>query len=560
MFELRPYQQEAISAVLEARHLGRRRVLVCLPTGAGKTVIFSNLIRILRRPALVLAHRTELIEQAVDKIQRVLGPGRAVAIEKANQRAGADADVVVASIRSLHTARLDQVLQGRQVGLVIYDECHHAPAMDNMRVLRELGVFGQRWEGLLVGFTATTQRGDRVGLDTVFEEIVYQRTLPTMIREGYLVPLRGFRIATEEDLRALDGSGSDFNLEELEEAVDIRGRNTLVARAIQELARDRRTLAFCVTVKHARNLAVALNEIGVNAAVIHGESPDDVRASLLRRFREGEIQVLTNVGVLTEGFDDPGVSCVAMARPTRSEALYTQCVGRGTRLFEGKSDCLILDFVDLSSLSLVTLPGLFGLPRQLDLNGEDVVEAEEQLGTLFEHFPTFEIPPEDITLAEIKQRAEAFDPITLDLDPEVRAISPNAWTSLGSAGLGLFFLRRPDRLSEFLVLDSRRSGKERYVVHLDGEPVRGATFARLAEAVEAVDYELQRFGDRAAATASPHAAWRHDPPSEAQRAALAKLKPPRTAANKDQAVHYLAYARYARKAPPRRMPSEPHGP
>ena len=557
MFELRPYQQEAIAAVLEARNLGRRRLLVCLPTGAGKTVIFSNLIKILRRPALVLAHRSELIDQAVDKIQAVLGPGKAVHIEKAAQRAGDDADVVVASIRSLHTTRLDQVLQGRQLGLVIYDECHHAPAMDNMRVLRELGVFAPRWNGLLVGFTATTQRGDRAGLDGVFEDIVYQRTLPTMIREGYLVPLRGFRVTTQADLTALTSAGADFDVQELEEAIDIRGRNALVARAIQELARDRRTLAFCVTVKHARNLASALNDIGVSAAVIHGESPPDVRASLLRRFRSGELQALTNVGVLTEGFDDPGVSCVAMARPTRSEALYTQCVGRGTRLHPGKTDCLVLDFVDLSSLSLVSLPSLFGLPRQLDLDGDDVLEAEERLGVMFEQFPTFEIPPEDITLAEIKRRAEAFDPITLDIDADVKAISPNAWTSLGSAGIALFFLRRAGRLSEFLVLDSRRAGKERYVVYLDGEPVRAATFSTLAAAVEAVDYELQRFGDAAIDTASPDAAWRYDAPSDAQQAALAKLKPPRTAVNKDQAVHYLAYARYARKAPPRRMASEP---
>ena len=131
-----------------------------------------------------------------------------------------------------------------------------------------------------------------------------------------------------------------------------------------------------MTVNHARHLAHALNALGVPAGIVHGAMPGDRRAR--RRcatFARGASQVLTNVGVLTEGFDDPGVSCVAMARPTRSEGLYAQCVGRGTRLFPGKTDCLILDFVDLTTLSLCTLPSLFGTPRDLDLRGGDANEA-----------------------------------------------------------------------------------------------------------------------------------------------------------------------------------------
>src|SRR5262249_39718750 len=149
----------------------------------------------------------------------------------------------------------------------------------------------------------------------------------------------------------------------------------LVARSIQELARDRRTIAFCVTVGHARNLCRALNHLGVPAGIVHGAMSSEARARALADFRAGRAQVLTNVGVLTERFDDPRVSCVAMARPTRSEGLYAQCVGRGTRLHPGKKDCLVLDFVDLSALSLCTLPSLFGMPRDLDLEGQDAAEA-----------------------------------------------------------------------------------------------------------------------------------------------------------------------------------------
>src|SRR3954454_22380409 len=169
---LRPYQQEAIQAVLDARHSGVRRLLVHLPTGAGKTVIFSHLAQLARRQVLVLAHREELLTQARDKLQRALGgaAGAAVvAIERGELRAPPDARVLVCSIRSLHEERLAKVLRGRDVGLIVYDECHHAAAEDNLRVLRQLGVFEPAFDGTLLGFTATTARGDGQGLDDVFE-------------------------------------------------------------------------------------------------------------------------------------------------------------------------------------------------------------------------------------------------------------------------------------------------------------------------------------------------------------------------------------------------------
>jgi ATP-dependent helicase IRC3 len=373
--ELRLYQREAIDAVIAARRAGTKRMVVCLPTGAGKTVIFSHLARLATRQVLVLAHREELLAQAVDKLARALEGTRVVGLERGTSRAPADAKVLVASLRSLHPDRIGNALAGRDIGLIIYDECHHAPADDNVRVLRTIGVFEPDWPGTLLGFTATTMRGDGKGLDSVFERIVYSKTLPDLIESGFLVRLKGFRIATAADLTRLSARGEDFADDELAEAVDIQERNALVARSIQELARDRRTIAFCVTVNHARNLSRALNHVGVPAGIVHGEMSSADRSRVLAEFRDGRISVLANVAVLTEGFDDPGVSCIAMAKPTRSEGLYAQCVGRGTRLAEGKRDCLILDFVDVSELSLCTLPSLFGCPRDLDLRGDDASTA-----------------------------------------------------------------------------------------------------------------------------------------------------------------------------------------
>jgi ATP-dependent helicase IRC3 len=509
---LRPYQREAIDAVLAARRAGVRRMVVCLPTGAGKTVIFSHLAQLARRRVLVLAHREELLAQARDKLEQALGGAHVVAIERGSERAPEHAKVLVCSIRSLHEERLARVIRGRDLGLVIYDECHHAAADDNLRVLCQLGVFDDEWSGTLLGFTATTARGDGKRLDDVFERIVYSRALPELIADGYLAKLRGYRVSTAADLSRLSASGLDFRDDELAEAVDIEERNALVARSIQELARDRRTIAFCVTVNHAKNLSRSLNVIGVPAGIVHGGMSSDVRAQALADFRAGRTQVLANVAVLTEGFDDPGVSCIAMARPTRSEGLYTQCVGRGTRLHPGKTDCLILDFVDLSSLSLCSLPSLFGMPRDLDLRGEDASSAQRVWQQILLDHPGFELEALALTLPEIQERAASFDPLTLEANDEVRAISANAWFSLGRHGLGLHFQRNADRLCEVLVLARAARGK-RWEVSFDGRTKD--RFSTLEAAVEAVDYEIGRLGRAALASAREEAEWRLAPTTEA---------------------------------------------
>jgi superfamily II DNA or RNA helicase len=493
-------------------------MLVCLPTGAGKTVVFAQLARLARRPVLVLAHREELLTQAHDKLVRALGTEAHVAIERGERRADLDARVTVCSVRSLRPERLARLMAGRAPGLVIYDECHHAAADDNRRVLNALGCFEPEWEGTLVGFTATTARGDGQGLDGVFDEIVYSRSLPEMIADGYLVPLRGFRVATGADLTRITGRGADLPEEELAEAVDIEERNALVARAIQELARDRRTIAFCVTVAHAQHLRRALSTLGVRAGIVHGTMNGSTRAQVLSDFAAGKLHALCNVAVLTEGFDDPGVSCVAMARPTRSQALYAQCVGRGTRLFEGKRDCLVLDFVDVSALSLVTLPSLFGMPHALDLEGRDVSEARRTFEQIAFDHPAFEAEAGAITLDEIQARAAAFDPLTQAVDPEVRAISPLAWSSLGNVGLALHFEQAPGRVVEVLVLTRNR----RWEVHLDQSMM--ARFSTLEEAVAAVDYEVERRGRHAALSALPGAAWRRQRVSAERATTVARTR------------------------------------
>ncbi|MEC7987484.1 MAG: DEAD/DEAH box helicase family protein [Myxococcota bacterium] len=544
-FQLRDYQKAAIHSVIQCRKEGYRRLLVCLPTGAGKTVIFSELCRLAKRNVLVLAHREELLEQAKEKIERMTEGKAIVSIEQGNRNATKESNVVVASIRSLRSERLGRLRKEKDFGLVIYDECHHAAAEDNMRVLRELRCFDGDWDGTLLGFTATTTRADGIGLGEVFELIAYERNILDMIREKYLVPLRGYRINTAIDLQNILSESS----EELSEAIDIESRNALVARSIQELARDRRTIVFCVSVTHALNLCKSLNALGIPTGVVYGAMPRDKRSETLKRFRQEKLSVLTNVGVLTEGFDDPGVSCIAMARPTKSESLYAQCIGRGARLAPNKTDCIVLDFVDLSDLSLINLPSLLGLPKELNLQGEEVAEAVDLYQQLRFDFPGFELEATEITLQEIKTRAESFDPLTMELHPDVVAITPNGWFSLGKKGLGLYFFRKNGRLSKAEILNRGKRKKERYHILIDNQRV--AAFSKILDAVEAVDYEIEQMGRTESNTAHDEAQWRQEPPPIEIQRALQNLTPPRSANNLSDALGYLCYASHHDQKIPR---------
>ena len=516
-------------------------MVLALPTGAGKTVIFAELVRRARHPALVLAHRDELVEQARLKVAAALRHDRrTVAIEQGQRHAPKDASVVVASIRSLHGERLGRLLAGRDIRLVIYDECHHAVADDNRRVLEQMGALDPDWPGTLVGVTATTRRADGRGLNEVFERIVYERTLRQMIDDGYLRPLRGLRVQTGLDIGRVAVRDDDFDDGELEEAIDIETRNLLVARSIQELARDRRTIAFCVGVRHAEHLSAALNRVGVRAGMVCGQMPKPDRQRTLARFRDGKLQVITNVGVLTEGFDDPGVSAIAMVRPTRSESMYIQCVGRGMRPSPDAADCLVLDFVDLSQLQLVTTATLDAGPSRATAEAQSEPDAPSN--------ETPRIPIEDVddrpaTLQEILARVAAFDPLLATWSEEVAAISLHAWISLGARGLMLHFTGHDGTLRTF---DLRAESPPRRGVEVWLDDEKLTRFATMQSAVEAVDLELPRYGDPA--SAMPSAPWRQAELSAPLRVALAKLDPPRHATTIADALAHLALGNLPRTA------------
>jgi superfamily II DNA or RNA helicase len=367
---LRDYQRECVDAVEQAWVRGRTRPAVVLPTGAGKTVVFAHLIadwgrRNPDRRALVLAHRTELVEQAAGKLRSV-APDTSVGIVKA-ERNQTLSKVVVASVQTLRAAsRRRQLLD---VGLVVVDECHHATADSYRTVLAHFGALQPevcRSPALSVGFTATMTRGDSAALGSIWQEVVYSRSIAEMIAGGWLVRPRGLRVDVEDlDMAGVRRSRGDYAEGDLGRALEASLAPEKIAEAIREHATEagvtRPTLVFAPTVSSARVIADAVGDAGLSVALVWGGQQDEERAEALRAFQAGEVQVLCNCMVLTEGTDLPLASCVVIARKTLNAGLYIQMVGRVLRPYPGKADALVLDVVGASERhALATMVDLFG--------------------------------------------------------------------------------------------------------------------------------------------------------------------------------------------------------
>jgi ATP-dependent helicase IRC3 len=352
---LRDYQTAALDAVDAALARGIRRQLISLPTGAGKTVIFADLIRRRSGRALVLAHRDELISQARDKIETAL-PGAEVGMVKAS-RDEVDAQVVVASVATVsRDGRLARLADSGRFATIVVDEAHHAAADSYRRVIGALDT------ELLVGVTATPDRSDGLGLDGVFQEIVYEKSMTDLIEAGYLCDLRATQVAIDADFGALGVRAGDIIESQAAAMLVAANAPDVVAEAVAEHAADRCILVFTPSVALAEATAVAMTGRGIPTSALSGETPEEERRQILRDLRSGALQAVVNCAVLTEGFDEPRVDCVVIARPTKSRALYTQMVGRGTRTYPGKRDALILDLVGATMRhDLVSLADLVGV-------------------------------------------------------------------------------------------------------------------------------------------------------------------------------------------------------
>ena len=336
--ELRPYQAEAKAAVLaEWDEKNIDRTLLVLPTGCGKTIVFSDITadRVSKGTrVLILAHRGELLDQAADKLYK--STGLKCAVEKAEETClGSWYRVVVGSVQSLQRDKRLSRFASDYFDTIIIDEAHHCLSEGYQRVL---GYFSS---AKVLGVTATPDRGDRRNLGQVFDSLAYEYTLPKAIKEGYLSPIKAMTIPLKLDLTGVGTQNGDYKVGDLGNALDPYLYQ--IADEMAKVCKDRKTVVFLPLVKTSQKFRDILNEKGFSAAEVNGNSSD--RAEVLQAFSDGKYNVLCNSMLLTEGWDCPSVDCIVVLRPTKVRSLYSQMVGRGTRLCEGKEHLLLLDFL-----------------------------------------------------------------------------------------------------------------------------------------------------------------------------------------------------------------------
>lgn len=371
LLALWPHQEAAISATHEAIRRGVSEALWAMPCGCGKTFAFVTFARDLDRHTLILVHRDELIGQTLITLEEIW-PDAPVGVIKAEcDEWDDDQQVVVASVQSLRNGRLDRMPRDR-FPFIIADEAHHAVAPTWRAIIDHFR------HDFLLGVTATPERLDGEGLSDLFgPRPLYSYPLRQAILDRVLVPLRQYGVSTHTSLEGVSARAGDFATGELSVAINTPARNTIVVDAYKKHAADRRAVVFAVDVEHAKALSAKFTDAGIATAMISGATPIEVRRETLAAFRRGEIRVVCNCEVLTEGFDDRGVSAILMARPTKSRGLYTQCIGRSLRRCdqEGKVDAVVIDFADNAHRhKLITVLDLFGQPDKADAAGEDVIE------------------------------------------------------------------------------------------------------------------------------------------------------------------------------------------
>jgi superfamily II DNA or RNA helicase len=334
---LRPYQIEAKAAIQTEWAKGNKKTLLVLPTGTGKTIVFSKLAEdcvAAGERVLILAHRGELLDQAADKMAQATGLG--CAVEKAEDSClNSWFRVVVGSVQTLMREKRLSQFPKDFFNTIIVDEAHHCLADSYQRVLNYFT------DANVLGVTATPDRGDMRNLGQYFESLAYEYTLPKAIKEGYLCKIKAQTIPLKLDLTGVGQQAGDFKTSDLGTALDPYLYQ--IAEEMTKYCFDRKTVVFLPLIKTSQKFRDILESKGFRAAEVNGESQD--RAEVLVDFESGKYDVLCNSMLLTEGWDCPQVDCIVVLRPTKIRSLYCQMVGRGTRLYDDKDHLLLLDFL-----------------------------------------------------------------------------------------------------------------------------------------------------------------------------------------------------------------------
>lgn len=381
MFELRPYQAEAKQAILAAWDEGYRKTLLVLPTGCGKTVVFSSVTENQVNKGhrvLIMAHRGELLDQAADKLKEASGLDSV--LEKAESTSlGSFLPVTVGSVQSLAQEKRLARFPNNYFQDIIVDEAHHCLSDSYKRVLDHFP------DANILGVTATPDRGDMKNLGEFFDSKAYEYSMTEAIREGYLCPIKAQMIPLELDIADVGISSGDFSAGEIGHALEPYLHQ--IASEMANYCRGRKTVVFLPLIATSQKFCSMLNDAGLRAAEVNGNSDD--RSEVLADFESGKYDVLCNSMLLTEGWDCPSVDCIVVLRPTKIRSLYQQMVGRGMRLSPGKTELLLLDFLWMTERHDLCRPSALiskdeAIAKKIDermvedADGFDLIEAEEQ--------------------------------------------------------------------------------------------------------------------------------------------------------------------------------------
>ena len=414
-------------------------------------------------------------------------------------------------------------------GILVHN-CHIGASDSFKRVYSHFGLLEPNPKGpLFLGITATPNRTDGKGLKDLFDMIVFDMGIVDGIGKGWLCDLRGFRVDGHAKLDNVHTRAGDFAQDELSKEVNTPERNAIIVKEWYKVAFGKRTLAFTVDIQHALDLAEAFKVHGIGAKAVWGDDPE--RHQKILEHKTGVIDVLCNCNVLSIGYDDPNIQCIISAAPTKSHLRYTQQIGRGTRIADGKTDCIVLDVVDNSRKhSLSTISSLLGLPKNLDLKGEKFSKAKEQIDRIAREFPTANI--QDIkTLSNLKSVAENAALFHPDYPPEIERMSEFAWRK-SSDGYMITVNRELVTVTQDLRGDWQVHGKI-------GEHVAEFSAQNLPGALNLADKWIQDSGG-VKTLLKREARWHNDPPTPAQLGLCRKLRidvPPN--ATKGQISHAI---------------------
>ncbi|KAI0489728.1 P-loop containing nucleoside triphosphate hydrolase protein [Xylaria cf. heliscus] len=557
---LREYQEECIQAVLTSLKLGHKRIGISLATGAGKTVIFTQLIDRINSDSehatrtLILAHRRELVEQAARHCSNAY-PAKTVEIEMGNMHSSGRADITIASIQSIMSGDRISKFDPNLFKLVLVDEAHHIVAPGYLRTLEHFGLAEKKDKSpILIGVSATFSRFDGLRLGTAIDEIVYHKDYVDMIGEKWLSDVIFTTVESTADIRKVkSGANGDFHPGELSKAVNTLEINEITIRSWLARAAGRKsTLVFCVDLAHVADLTRAFRQHGIDARFVTGDTAKVERSDRLDAFKRGEFPVLVNCGVFTEGTDIPNIDCIVLAKPTRSRNLIVQMIGRGMRLHPGKTNCHIIDMVSSLAIGIVTTPTLFGLdPSQIvqevsvdgmkDLKAREEEEKEEEKERVLITRASNPSPPNtkgdgEVTFVE-------YDSV-LDLisdtsgEQHIRSISINAWVQVAP---DRYILSGPQ--GSFIRLEKAQGAEEEEEETEDGakfvaweiralpKGMSKSPFAAPRKLLKAATFTDAVHGaDKYASEKYPHVLiarkmpWRQGPPTEGQLKFLNRLR------------------------------------